>query len=89
MINTVNFSPNFIIPCKKIGDAKTYVAYYVSQLLNFPEHRQYTLICPQQGNTNHTQDKAKAIQNKEDMQKACTSALLKSTENLNILFTPF
>ena len=69
------------MPCMTLGDAKTYVAYYVSQLLNFPEHRQYTLTCLQQGNTNHTRDKAGAIKKKEDMQMAYTSALLKSTEN--------
>ena len=48
---------------------------------NIPEHRQYTITCPQWENTNHTRDKAGAINKEEDMQMASTAALLKSTEN--------
>ena len=45
-----------------------------------PEHRQYTLTCPQRGNTNHTQDKAWSINNKEDVQMAYAAGLLKSID---------
>ena len=32
MIITVDFPPNFIIPCMPLGDTKTCAAHYVSQL---------------------------------------------------------
>ena len=33
VINTVNFSPNFTMSCMTLGDAKTFEAHYVAQLL--------------------------------------------------------
>ena len=44
MTSTVNFPPNFTMPCMLLGGAKTYAAHYISQLLlpkSFQPHKFY------------------------------------------------
>ena len=42
-INTVNFSPNFTIPCMTLGDAKTCASHYISQLFLPKSCQTYTI----------------------------------------------